>query len=135
MIPTPPTSHTMLTTLTSGEWRDVWSTVRSETWAALAKLAWPVLEIHHGDLYHDAMYLDQILPPCSAKTDLAKLAGRGVEFFYAVNPSGTQITFDRTEAEGRAGSDGRLYVVTLRPTDKLAWQLVVTEDTRWRELA
>lgn len=103
-----------------GDWDDVRTTARANTWALLAELAWPHLERFRSDLYHDAVVIEQALHGAT-------------EFFYAVNPDGTEVTWDRQLAEMRAGDDGALFIVTLRQVST-TWQLAVSFDTTWRNL-
>jgi hypothetical protein len=116
--------------LASGDWFSVASTVKSGTWAELAKLAWPKLNRYHGDLYHDAALVDTYLDALDGTNE--------VTFFYGVGDSGTQLSFDRRLAEHRAGPEGDVYVLTVRSERRErsgTWRLYVTHDTTWRELS
>jgi hypothetical protein len=57
------------------------TSIRAKVFGHLVKLASPTLEIHQGDLYHDAHWLDEHV------TGTVTMG-----FYFAFNESGTDIT-------------------------------------------
>ncbi len=60
--------------------RENHTSIKSHTFAEMVKLAAPVLKAYHGDLFHDAMSLNEMID---------KGAQAGVSFSWSVSETGT----------------------------------------------
>lgn len=80
----------------------------SYAWARMAKLAWPRLETHLGDLYHDAIALERQW----------ELRGRhlgSLDFYFGVRESGTSFVLPD-------------FWPDLKVFDKWWWHVAITKD-------
>lgn len=100
-------------TIVLAKWHDKWDDkCLPPLFAELVQLAYPIVETYLGDLYHDALWLNDVFA-----TDLRD--GSQIEsFYFSCNRNGTIATRDRTAADYRREN---VWHITVRLRTEKAW--------------
>lgn len=106
-----------------GDWATMKPSLVQRVFGHLVRLATPVVEEYHSDLYWDAINLEAVLDRNLNQIET------GTSFLYAVRTSGTNME-ESALCSAEIGSPGLiLYRITVEVDERMTWWIEIEDET------